>query len=495
MRDRPLHDTLHAFVADAAQALAEETARGAEIPFVVAETESRRGRAPLYRYRPLTGTFISERMALLSYLATYPAAARAVAAQDHAGAYLVQRGVTLAPRDPRALADAVLATLLGRVFEERTEFELDPARFELAYHELELALFAQRRLDTVITPLLGVAFEPTTPEIVLEEGLSLVRGDKLADAPVEAVWGETDEPHVLLVLTVAQADRARPAISIARSRFRRVLTALRLFERGGYALGPLAWARTDAGAWRALPLGGTGRHRMITLIPARREEELRAFCELVRRRTPGSGEVAWALARFEMGCERVGPFEALTDWLLALRALLEPEGPQSGRLAARLAVLCAQPRERAALAERVARAIGLERAVVAGVHSAQRSAGADGLALEMAEHLRALLRDVLCGHLAADLVGVADRLLAQAADALQAARDGEEEAAVQEAARNAGEEEAQRRAAQDPEPVPAGPDPDPDLVTVEDRRYPSPQAAPHSAPSWAGSVMPARHDM
>ena len=47
--------------------------------------------------------------------------------------------------------------------------------------------------------------------------------------------------------------------------------------------------------------------------------------------------------RFEMGCERLTPLEALTDYLLALRALLEPEGPSSGRLPERLAVICAAP--------------------------------------------------------------------------------------------------------------------------------------------------------
>jgi hypothetical protein len=38
--------------------------------------------------------------------------------------------------------------------------------------------------------------------------------------------------------------------------------------------------------------------------------------------------------------------------------------------------------------------------------------GADALVEELAEHLRAILRDALCGHLDANLVEVADRLLA-----------------------------------------------------------------------------------
>ncbi|HWJ50913.1 MAG TPA: hypothetical protein VNR42_07830, partial [Solirubrobacteraceae bacterium] len=100
----------------------------------------------------------------------------------------------------------------------------------------------------------------------------------------------------------------------------------------------------------------------------------------------------------------------------ALRALLEPEGTGSGRLAQRLAVLCAQPESRADMAERVARAVALERSVISGL------APADGLTEtltdEISEHLRALLRDVLCGHLDQELRAVADELLAEAATTL-----------------------------------------------------------------------------
>ena len=94
---------------------------------------------------------------------------------------------------------------------------------------------------------------------------------------------------MLAVLTVAQERSGRPPVSTARARFRRILTALRLFERGGYALGPLAWTRTDDGAWRPVPLGGSGRPRFVTLIPAAQEDELRAFCNLISRRIAQAG--------------------------------------------------------------------------------------------------------------------------------------------------------------------------------------------------------------
>jgi hypothetical protein len=110
-----------------------------------------------------------------------------------------------------------------------------------------------------------------------------------------------------------------------------------------------------------------------------------------------------------MACERAIPGEALTDVLLALRALLEPEGPGSGRLSGRLAALCALPDGRAALAARVAHTAAVERAVVAGLSV---DPALDALTAELADHLRALLRDVLCGHLDSDLRSVADEILA-----------------------------------------------------------------------------------
>ena len=77
----------------------------------------------------------------------------------------------------------------------------------------------------------------------------------------------------------------------------------------------------------------------MLVITAEQEDELRAFCNLVSRRAPHRNEVAWALRRFELGCERESFQEALSDHLLALRALLEPEGPSTGLLAGRLADL------------------------------------------------------------------------------------------------------------------------------------------------------------
>jgi len=53
--------------------------------------------------------------------------------------------------------------------------------------------------------------------------------------------------------------------------------------------------------------------------------------------------------------------------------------------------------------------------VIAGLAPAEPGVGE--LVDELAEHLRALLRDALCGHLDADLRAVADSLLADAVGA------------------------------------------------------------------------------
>jgi hypothetical protein len=415
VRNVVLHRLLESFTVDAAGRLSAESAGGAEMPFELVE-ERAAGRVPLYCYRPLTGEFIRSKMGALAALPSHAAATHALAECEALDVYLSEHGIK-APASPHRRSQEALAVFLDSMFSDRSGFGFEPAHFEAAYAELERAVYEGHCTATVIAPVLGVALDPETTELSLGDGLSLIRGDALAAAPPEAVWGDGEEPNVLALLAIEQQRSDRPPVSVARARFRRVLSALRLFERGGYGVGPVGWARTEAGSWRSVSIGVSGRPRLLTLIPAGQEDELRAFYRLVARRAP-SPELAWAMSRFEMGCERLAPFEALTDYLLALRALLEPEGPKSGRLAQRLAVICARPDERVALAERTAHAISLERAVIGGLAAASDpTRPVDALVGELAEHLRAILRDALCGHLEPDLVGVADELLAEAAGA------------------------------------------------------------------------------
>ncbi len=410
MRHRPLHAALSAFADEAACQLADATADGAEVPFEIIESRGARRDTPLYCYRPLTETFIRDRVGVLELLPSYPAAARALAALDGVGDYLREQSEPRVPVEPRERADAALRVFVSRVFSEATEFILTPDRFDRAYSELEDALLEGRAEAVVVAPLLGLRL--VSAEVPLGQGLSLIRGEELPDAPAEAVWpSNADEPSVLACLTLTNDPGAPAPMSEASVRFRRLLTALRLYDPVRVALGPVAWERTGAGPWSIGGLGTSGRPNGVLEIDEPAEDELRAFCSLTARRTPRAGEIAWALRRFELGCERASAFDALTDHLLALRALLEPEGPQSGRLAGRVAALCATPEQRQQVTERIAHAASLERAFVAGL--APVDGGVEKLLAEVTGHLRALLRDVLCGHLDSDLRSVADELLAQ----------------------------------------------------------------------------------
>jgi len=407
MRNGSLHATLRAFAEDAAAQLAYDTSNGAEVPFEL--VEERRSRRPtLYCYQALTGAFIADRFAVLSALTTFAPARQALERLEGLDAYLESRAET---GPPGATGEAALRAFLAAVFGETSSFELDGGRFERAYEELEAAVYEGRSLSTAVASLRGLELE--SAEIALGEGLALARGDALEGAPPEAVWGlerERGRPSTLMVLRLEEDG---DGIDAAPLRFRRLLSALRLFERGTFAVTPVCWVRADGGAWRLAPLpgvGAAGPSGDTILLPASQEDELRAFTNLVARRAPQTGEVAWALRRFELALERTLPLDALTDHLLALRALLEPEGPASGRLAQRLAAICALGPDRPALAERVARAVTLERTALAGLVGSEETE-VRALVDELATHSRALLRDVLCGHLSPDLVGVADGLL------------------------------------------------------------------------------------
>ncbi len=272
----------------------------------------------------------------------------------------------------------------------------------------------------------------TSPELALTRGLTIAQPNALDGLPPGALAGEVGSDGHLVVVLAAEDDEPREALAHGREVLRDLLRALRLFGDGRVTLGALAWARVGNSAWSPLALGAGGRPHGMLVVTAEQEDELRAFCNLVSRRAPDGNELAWALRRFELGCERTSPYEALSDHLLALRALLEPEGPASGLLAGRLAALCATPERRLELTARTVEAIALERAVVAG--SAVEHAAAEALAADLADHLRALLRDVICGHLDPDLIALADELLLEVEEPVAAdPQDSREELYAQPA--------------------------------------------------------------
>ncbi|MBN1529532.1 MAG: hypothetical protein JW895_10760 [Thermoleophilaceae bacterium] len=427
MRNRGLHDALREFALETAAFLTDEIRAGAELEFDVIDGGHGSGPA-LYRYQPRTAAFLDARWEELRAL---PACRRA-AEELGAGAapWLRVNGMRGEQAEP------ALRAMVDRLYEDATSFGFPEERFERLYEEVESTLFRDAVGARVLAPLAGVRIE--SDSVDLGGGLSLGVGD-CVDAPAEAVWpegSEDDEPAVLCVFERdVQADDHIPAAE-AEERFRGLVTALRLWAPGRIALCAPGWRRSGEGRWGAAAVGGPGTARGEPwTLAADEEEDLRAFLDALGD-APAGGPVGWALGRFEMGCEREHDAEALSDYLLGLRALLDATSEAGeASLALRVAALCAEEGERRAVQRRIEAAVGLEGFLMGSRGSLQDRIGSESpraLVHAMEGHLRALLRDVLCGYLEPDLKSLADDILLETAPepfALDA--DPEEEVRVE----------------------------------------------------------------
>jgi hypothetical protein len=452
MRSLQLQAALTEYFEAAAVQLHAEVAAGAEVAFELEQQRKRRGSfgPALSCYRPLTDEFIAERDATLERLPSHAEAERLLAGFDGLARYLTGAGGEIERGGGHASARVALRAMVREVFSEQTDFQLRPERVGAVLERLEHSALTSTSEVTLVATLRGLTI--TSPEIALAAGLTIAQVSALDGLPAGALGvGAGDaNGHLVVVLSSEDTD-ATEALARGREVLQDLLRALRLFGDGRVSFGALAWARVASGTWTPLALGAGGRPRGMLVVTAEQEDELRAFCNLVSRRAPHGNELAWALRRFEFGAERESATEALTDHVLALRALLEPEGAASGLLAPRLAALCATAERRAELADRTLQALALERAAIVG--TAVEHAGSEALAKDLADHLRALLRDVICGHLAPDLVALADEILRQAAAeaeaevAAMAAAAAMADAQAQEAALAAAQLHAQAEAA------------------------------------------------
>ena len=414
MRSRELHDALRGFALEAAAVLSEEQSAGAELDFDLDEASARRG-PTLYHYRPLTAKFIADHWSRLRVLTSCRPAADALGAG--AAAYMRVNGLRGAEAEP------ALQAMLERLYEDLTDFSFPEERFERVYRDLERTLYERSQPATVVVAVRGLELVPDRVE--LGDGISLERGDR-TDAPDEAVWGDPAapateggraEPNAMLTLTRDVTPDDPVPVDEARERFRRLLTGLRLWKPGGVALAAVAWRRTGDGRWQPFEIESTGvaRGEPWFLVEGE-QEELREFLAAIDGSAQG-GAPAWALSRFELGVGRRLEAEALPDYLLGLRALLD-SGTDTGRssLGLRVAVLCADEHERKRCQRRIELAVALERFVM-GNGADQDYLDVIGsetprtLVDEVERHLRALLRDLMCGYLDPDLRSLADDLL------------------------------------------------------------------------------------
>jgi hypothetical protein len=244
--------------------------------------------------------------------------------------------------------------------------------------------------------------------VELGEGLSLVRGD--------AFEGPHESSSLLCVLERdVPADDPIPADEAAES-FADVVTAMRLWSPGGAVLGTPGWRQLDHARWQPLPIGSDSKpHGAEWMLSAGDEQAFREFFTAVSG-ADAPPHVSWALDRFEMGCGQPTDAEALSDYLLGLRALLDAS-TDAGRASfgLRLAALCAEEGARGEVRERLEATVALERFVMGGSGGMRLDVESPReLVAEVEAHLRALLRDVLCGYLSADLKTIADDILLEA---------------------------------------------------------------------------------
>lgn len=425
MRHPQLHAALRTAALHAGRELAGRVDDGDEVPFELLEHtrgSARRVDAPtLYSYRPLVGLYVERHAEVLGRLPAVAEAAHAMVAAWGVEAYLEARGVSRPPADPHARAALAVRQFLERLFEDAPDFDVQAEHFDRAFAELDAVLTSDATETVVAIPLTGV--EITIGTVAITRGVALQQPETLRGEVPDAALAGPDGTPADAVATLRWGARPGSPDTPRRAReaARRLVTALRLHCPGASpAAGPLVWLRPADGPWRAMALGGTFTAHGHVVLGVDDVPDLQTFVELVARRLPEQGDVAWALRRWTLGLDRDRPEEALSDLLLAGRALLEPEGPRSGRLAGRLAALVAPDAERAGLARRLAALALTEQDVMAG----SRRVGKDlpERVDELADCLRAVLRDCVCGHLSGDLVVVADEVLDGVVDEPEDAR-------------------------------------------------------------------------
>jgi hypothetical protein len=424
MRDLVVQEALKAMAADASERLRELVAQGEELPYDVHEAEAG---SPLPQYVPLTERFIRDHSQALCALDSFGAACAALDSADLAAPYLESFGVTV-PAEDRKRGELAGVVFLCRLWSGSTDFSLDPIRLGAAIAELEAGGEVAEDEIEVIVPLRGLQMPVTRMELATA---TIVRAD-IVDVPGEAKAAEGSgaagwEPTFLAAARVSETDddgRSVDAGARAVEAFRQLVTTLRLFKSGGVGLGPYAWTRAGSDRWRRIATGAgrprPGGYRLV-------EEELgdlAAFSRTLAYRStafgrpangePGlSGALARAIARFEAGLERAMVLDAMNDYLLALRFVLEGGGAAQLGLPIRIAALCAEPEQRTEIKSIMNRAEALERELWSG-EPAPVSEGAPmpaETAVAIEDLTRAILRDAACGHLGSDLRSTADEIL------------------------------------------------------------------------------------
>lgn len=403
MRDFLLNESIKRLSTEAATRLSSLVAMGEEIPFDVAADSG--DEAAFYSYVPMTGRYVAEHGDELRSLPSFAPAREAAVEAGVAAPYLEERGESV-PADPGQRAELMLITFFAELWEGSAGFALDRERLETALKTLDAEARDADDADVLLVPIVGLRM--SMPRLQLPRGVRIVRADSI-EAPVEAMRSEgmgraAWEPQYLAVAEQDSEDGAETALL----QLRELVSVMRLFKGGGIGLGPYAFAPTGEGCWRRISTGAPATRPGGYRLSEAEAEELIEFGTALEARPDPDSALAWAVGRFEMGCERATALEGLSDHLLAMRAVLEGHGPVGASLPLRAAALIAdEEMDRIEAGQRVEGVLELERAMMNG-RPIER-------AVEFATWLeggvRKLLRQAALGELGDDLSTVADETL------------------------------------------------------------------------------------
>ena len=410
MRDLHLRHTLTKLSRDASEVLTGLIEGGQEIQYEIGEAGE--GFA-FCHYQPLTARYVRDNAAELRELPSFVEAVETMRRSDVAGPYLEEAGIT-PPTDGSERATLAVTYFLARLWDGCASFELDDDRFTAAAAEIEDCAEPEAGEVEAIVPLVG--FQMPATRLALN-GAAIVRADAV-DVPAEAARGDRPsgaawEPTFLISARVSldpDGGLGGAGERVART-FERVVTTLRLYKAGGVGLAPHGWVRVSGDRWRRITTGAgrprPGGYRLM-------DSDTEPLIDLSRTVSVHQQRVKRlrrALLRFEAGLDRRGAIDALNDHLLAMRFLLEGEGPAGVGLPMRVAALSGTE-DRAEAKEVVERAIALEREIWSGEPA--QTAGAPGPS-ETAAHVEELLRSVLrrgvSGELGNDFRVAADEAL------------------------------------------------------------------------------------
>ena len=404
VRDRLINDALTRLASEAAIRLSALVAAGDQIPFDVdADSDDD---SLFYSYRPLTSEYVRGREAELRGLEAFAPARDAVAAAGIAPAYLEARGEAV-PAEPGERAARMLTVFLSRLWDGSTELSLDHERLSNALTVLEAETRGIEEADVLIAPLVGLRMP--LPRLQLPHGVQIVRADaieipaeaKLSGGMGRAAW----EPQFL---AVAEQGEGSESAEAAMQQLRELISVMHLFKAGSVGLGPHAFAPTGEERWARLPTGAPSTRAGGYELNEEEAIALAEFAGTLEARPDPDGALAWAVGRFELGCGRDSALEGLSDHLLALRAVLDGQGPVGASLPMRASALIAdQTYDRIEAREQIEHALELERSLMNGAPATPGLA----LATWVEEGVRRILRDAALGELDGDLNTAADETL------------------------------------------------------------------------------------